>query len=78
MGKRDIPAPKRPEEFTSLEIELIEAIENIRTRNRAVEDMLASYAKAADPADETADELSVDEASAQAPEQNENLQPADG
>jgi len=77
MGKRDIPTPKRPEEFTSLETELIEAIENIHTRNRAVEDMLDSYAKAADPGDETADEPSVDEARAQTTEQNDNVQPAD-
>ena len=78
MGKRDIPTPKRPDEFTSLETELIEAIENIDMRTRAVEDMLASYAKAAEPGDETADEPSVDEASAQAPDQNENVKPTDG
>ena len=76
MGKRDIPIPKRPDEFTDLETELIEAIENIETHTRAVEDMLVSYAKTDEPGDETSEESLVgNEMTAPAPGQNGDAKP---
>ena len=76
MGKRDIPMPKRPDEFTDLETELIEAIENIEMHTRAVEDMLVSYVKADEPSDEISEESTVgDESVAPVPDQNRAVQP---
>ena len=76
MGKRDIPIPKRPDEFTDLETKLIEAIENIEMHTRAVEDMLVSYAKADEPDDKISEESLVgDETVAPASEQNGAVQP---
>jgi len=76
MGKRDIPIPKRPDEFTDLETELIEAIENIETHTRAVEDMLVSYIKADEPSEEISEESMVgDETVAIVPDQNGAVQP---
>ncbi len=73
MGKRDIPIPRRPDEFTNLETELLEAIENIEKHTRAVEDMLVSYAEAGD---EISDEPSVgDETTTLASDQNGDVQP---
>ena len=53
MGKHDIPVPKRSDEFASLENELVDAIANVDTRSRAVEEVLASFAEPEPVAEET-------------------------
>jgi len=75
MKKRHIPVPTRPDEFASLENELIEAIENIDKRTRAVENALASYAEAARPTDEPVADRQPDASARPVPEDAETVQP---
>ncbi len=63
MGKRDIPVPKRSDEFASLENELLDAIASVESQTRSAEQMLASYAEPEASADGTAGEEQSDDRS---------------
>jgi len=45
MSKRNIPVPKRDDEFEHLENELNEAIKSVETFNRAAENLLREFTK---------------------------------